>query len=127
MSNQLTLSDAINEAIDTGKNATFIYNDITYTFSAQGLIDFLTAEGDFGGDIPADLVVDSLTVGVDQVVIDETGVNGDVNAGNLDAGTGTMLVSTGGSIVLVGLPTEDPSSAGQLWNDAGTLKISAGA
>lgn len=25
-----------------------------------------------------------------------------------------------------GLPTSDPSSAGQLWNDSGTLKVSAG-
>jgi hypothetical protein len=25
------------------------------------------------------------------------------------------------------LPTEDPAVAGRLWNDAGTLKVSAGA
>lgn len=29
-------------------------------------------------------------------------------------------------IVLDGIPTSDPVNAGQLWNDAGTLKISAG-
>jgi hypothetical protein len=31
------------------------------------------------------------------------------------------------SIILSGLPTEDPEVAGALWNDSGTLKISAGA
>ena len=29
-------------------------------------------------------------------------------------------------IILDGIPTSDPATAGQLWNDAGTLKISAG-
>jgi hypothetical protein len=29
-------------------------------------------------------------------------------------------------VVLDGLPTADPTNAGQLWNDAGTLKVSAG-
>jgi len=27
---------------------------------------------------------------------------------------------------LSNLPTSDPSNAGQLWNDSGTLKVSAG-
>ena len=39
--------------------------------------------------------------------------------------------STGSSglnnvVVLANLPTSDPSNAGQLWNDSGTLKVSAG-
>jgi hypothetical protein len=32
----------------------------------------------------------------------------------------------GGVVILDSLPTADPVNAGQLWNDAGTLKISAG-
>lgn len=32
----------------------------------------------------------------------------------------------GGDIVLSGLPGADPTNAGQLWNDGGTLKVSAG-
>lgn len=32
-----------------------------------------------------------------------------------------------GSVSMTGLPTSDPSVAGRLWNDGGTLKISAGA
>ena len=43
--------------------------------------------------------------------------------------TGSLTVSTNltveGSVVsLAALPTSDPSVVGQLWNDAGTLKIS---
>lgn len=45
MSNNLTLSDAINEALDTGKEATFLYNGTLYTFSPAGLIAFMTANG----------------------------------------------------------------------------------
>ena len=29
-------------------------------------------------------------------------------------------------VMMTNLPTSDPSNAGQLWNDSGTLKISAG-
>ena len=31
-----------------------------------------------------------------------------------------------GSSIDLGLPTSDPAVAGQLWNDAGTVKVSAG-
>lgn len=43
MSNNLTLADAINEAVYTGKEATFLYSGTLYTFSPAGLITFLTA------------------------------------------------------------------------------------
>tara|TARA_R100000697_G_scaffold26187_1_gene34764 strand:+ start:1924 stop:3111 length:1188 start_codon:yes stop_codon:yes gene_type:complete len=36
------------------------------------------------------------------------------------------LRAFGGTVILSNLPTSDPSNAGQLWNDSGTLKISAG-
>lgn len=29
-------------------------------------------------------------------------------------------------VIFSGLPTSDPTVAGQLWNDTGTLKVSAG-
>jgi hypothetical protein len=51
-------------------------------------------------------------------------------AGVLSIGTAAAPVdniySDGGTVVLSNLPTADPVNAGQLWNDAGTLKISAG-
>ena len=40
--------------------------------------------------------------------------------------TMTNLVASGATVVFNNLPTVDPVNAGQLWNDAGTMKISAG-
>ena len=39
--------------------------------------------------------------------------------------SGSLTIS-GSSVIVTNLPTSDPSSAGQLYNDGGTLKISAG-
>ena len=39
---------------------------------------------------------------------------------------GAIYTNDFGKIVLSALPTSDPTNAGQLWNDSGTLKISAG-
>ena len=44
---------------------------------------------------------------------------------DIDAGTETVL-SVSSKIDFTNLPTSDPSSAGRLWNDSGTLKVSAG-
>jgi len=43
----------------------------------------------------------------------------------LDGGDVSTIVSTI-KVMMPNLPTSDPSTAGQLWNDSGTLKISAG-
>jgi len=40
--------------------------------------------------------------------------------------SGTVVVNDSGTVMLPNLPTSDPNNAGQLWNDSGTLKISAG-
>ena len=39
---------------------------------------------------------------------------------------GTVMVNESGKVMATDLPTSDPSNAGQLWNDSGTVKISAG-
>jgi len=39
---------------------------------------------------------------------------------------GTVMVNESGKVMASDLPTSDPSNAGQLWNDSGTVKISAG-
>lgn len=41
-------------------------------------------------------------------------------------GTTRITVKSDGAILFSGLPTSDPVVANQLWNDGGTLKISAG-
>ena len=40
--------------------------------------------------------------------------------------SGTVMVNESGKVMAIDLPTSDPSNAGQLWNDSGTVKISAG-
>ena len=39
---------------------------------------------------------------------------------------GTLMINNNGKVMATDLPTSDPSNAGQLWNDNGTVKISAG-
>jgi hypothetical protein len=40
-------------------------------------------------------------------------------------GTTRITVKASGAIIFSGIPTSSPNVAGQLWNDGGTLKISA--
>ena len=42
------------------------------------------------------------------------------------ANTTRMSIASDGGITMNNLPTSDPSVAGELWNDSGTVKISAG-
>jgi hypothetical protein len=60
---------------------------------------------------------------------DDMTVTHDGTNATIDNQTGALNVtnSTGTSVIILSnLPTADPVNAGQLWNDAGTLKISAG-
>lgn len=49
-----------------------------------------------------------------------------VNATYGASATVANLTASGSVIKLTGLPTSNPTVAGALWNDAGTLKVSAG-
>jgi len=40
--------------------------------------------------------------------------------------SGEVMINDSGKVMVSDLPTSDPNNAGQLWNDSGTLKISAG-
>ncbi len=53
------------------------------------------------------------------------GVTGPVAATTLSASG--VVSMTNASISMTALPTSDPLVAGRLWNDGGTLKVSAGA
>ena len=74
----------------------------------------LTVTGDINGDLIGD-------------------VTGNVT-GELTLGTGVSVISisdgeftTGSSVIVVmSLPTSDPSNAGQLWANAGVVTVSAG-
>lgn len=39
---------------------------------------------------------------------------------------GVITINATGNVVMTNLPTSDPVNAGELWNDSGTLKVSAG-
>jgi hypothetical protein len=97
MSNNLTLADAINQALYTGQEATFVYEGTLYTFSPAGMIEFLQAEANFveTEDVVASLEVGDLTVS--QV------------------------------LMITDLPTADPEVVGQIWNNANVLTVSEGA
>ena len=56
----------------------------------------------------------------------EGDITGNVTGGVAGAVAATTL-SASGTVTLSALPTADPLVAGQLWNDAGTVKVSAGA
>ena len=45
---------------------------------------------------------------------------------NLPDDNGTLMINNSGKVMASSLPTSDPNNAGQLWNDSGTVKISAG-
>ena len=45
---------------------------------------------------------------------------------NLPDSSGDLLINHNGKVMANDLPTSDPNNAGQLWNDSGTLKVSAG-
>ena len=40
--------------------------------------------------------------------------------------SGEVMLNESGKVMAADLPTSDPSNTGQLWNDSGTVKISAG-
>lgn len=53
--------------------------------------------------------------------------NGFIGAvtGTVTGAVAATTLSASGAVVLT-LPTSDPAVAGQLWNDTGTVKVSAG-
>ena len=45
---------------------------------------------------------------------------------NFPDSNGEVMVNNSGTVMATDLPTTDPNNQGQLWNDNGTVKISAG-
>lgn len=112
---QLSFSDLVNEAWKTGKDAVIEYGGESYLFNPEGLLTFI--EDNISVNSSSDLTPSSVTFSNFL----------EINSG----GTSTLNIhaeDTGNTLVitLAGLPTSDPVVAGQLWNDTGVLKISAG-
>jgi len=99
-----------------------------FTTSANGSrLEFsATANGDNSTTACLDINGDSVVINEDSNDVDfRVESNSEANAIKVDAGTDTVSIETI-KVVLPNLPTSDPSVVGQLWNDSGTLKVSAG-
>ena len=59
----------------------------------------------------------------DLTVTGEAFLYGGINTGNASVFCGALNAT--GVVKFVNLPTSDPNNSGQLWNDNGTLKMSA--
>jgi len=91
----------------TGKSIDISGNTISSTFTNTDINISPNGSGDTV--ISSDLVVNTIKSDDSAQVTVEDG-----------------LTVTGAVVMLSNLPTSDPSNAGQLWNDSGTLKVSAG-
>jgi len=72
-----------------------------------------------------DLTIQNNTDDGDVIFQSDDGSGGTTPYLTLDGGDVSTIVNTI-KVLMPNLPTSDPSVAGQLWNDSGTLKISAG-
>ena len=85
--------------------------------SANSSNDNLELRGSGTGDI----VLEAVTISDNLITANRSNDNLKLDA------TGTGAIEMIPAIIrMANLPTSDPSSAGQLWNDSGDLKVSAG-
>ena len=101
------------------------FNDNTITSPSNS--DISIQPGGTGNLVLGNITIEMNAVGTQIVSNDSTeivfgeavSVNGVVSANG-------GLAVTGAVVKMANLPTSDPSSAGQLWNSSGDLKVSAG-
>ena len=79
----------------------------------------------YGSELHLAPTTNSIDVLILKATAIEPNADNRYSLGTASKGFSSLYVS-GATVVLSALPTSDPVSAGQLWNDAGTLKISAG-
>lgn len=109
-SRQLLNPDGTTVAIDYGTNGSVVFFDYSGgSVAADGSWSFGYLSGSSGGEATSLASNGSPTQAFD-----------------LNVPKMTFGVVGGTKILLVGLPTSDPAVSYQLWNNAGTLKISAG-
>jgi len=116
----------------TGRSIDIAGNTISSTFTNTDIILDPNGTGDVKVD--ADLVVNVIRSG-DSALIevqDSLRVTGDLITNNIKSDDSAQVTIsdgvtiTGAVVMLSNLPTSNPNNAGQLWNDNGTLKVSAG-
>jgi len=118
----------------TGSNVSFTVSDIigvqaTPFFSSASTGTITSAKG---------LNVSNATLGGATITTQYGIYVSNMTSGGTDYGiyvagadTYSLFIDSGdsrfdGNVIMGGLPTSDPNTAGQLWNDSGTLKVSAG-
>lgn len=92
MSNLLTLADAINAAMNTGKEATFTYNGVLYDFNPAGILSFLEAEFDITA--PDSITTEDLTASGTVILSGLPTADPEVE-GQLWSNSGVLTVSAG--------------------------------
>jgi len=79
------------------------------------------------GNVTTSSEADQIVIQTDNARIEYTTADGFEFTADLGGTPSVAQVSPdAGVYVFPNLPTSDPTNAGQLWNDAGTLKVSAG-
>ena len=125
---QLQITDAAITSLVTN-------GDVTISPNGTGdvIVDGITVSGN---NISANRSNDSLVLnasGTGDIIVGAITISDNLITANrsndnlqLDA-TGTGAIEMIPAVIrMANLPTSDPSSAGQLWNDSGDLKVSAG-
>ena len=119
--------DGGNTDIDFHKNAHFLDNVNIKVGSAAGgdLQIYHNASHSLISNQTGNLFIRNQTDDGDIKFQCDDGSGGDTDYITLDGGDVSTTIATI-KVLMPNLPTSNPSTAGQLWNDSGTLKISAG-
>ena len=129
------------EVIDTGRSKEFDSSTFTIIKEGSGYAtgDVLIIENTtIGGTSEVtELFLEEGSVDITETTITVTSDQLQIESNNLQIGSSsevniltpfiTLGLKSGVIFSIQGLPTEDPVNDGQLWNDSGSLKISAGA
>jgi len=110
-------------------------NNILKVYNGSGWLAIFSATTSSQDTLTANIIRSSDSSAIQ--VTDGMNVSGTLSADTIDTNTISSTdssqvtitdgLSVSGSVVMLSnLPTSDPGNAGQLWNDAGDLKVSAG-
>ena len=117
----------------TGSGDIIINSDDTLLLDSDGVLELNSSGGEI--NIGNDQVAQPINIGCGT----DTDAGRTMTIGNTHADT-TLTLNSGTSgiildggyggdtnvIIMSALPTSDPTTSGQLWNDSGTVKVSAG-
>jgi hypothetical protein len=122
------------EVVETNVRGEYRFNQDSVVINGgtgYAVGDTLTVPySEIGGvsNFPSDVVTFTLQEGSISGTVESSLFFSYSNLSSISTTTGQLTVKSDNPIIIFqGLPTEDPLNDGQLWNDSGSLKISAGA